>query len=76
MEPLFDIFRGTTDKDAMWVEAVFDLPAARERMEQLAGNAPGPYFVFAQTSRLIIARINTLKKLERPARHARLIGAA
>ena len=35
-EPRFDIFSGTVDKDARWIEAVRGLANARERMGALA----------------------------------------
>lgn len=35
-EPTFDMFRGTTDKDVVWLEAVSGLAKARERLEQIA----------------------------------------
>lgn len=62
-EPAFDIFSGTTDKDAMWMEAVEGLASARERMEEIARTNPGQYFVFAQRSRAILARVDTRKHL-------------
>jgi hypothetical protein len=63
-EPTFDIFSGTTDKDAMWMEAVEGLASARERMEEIASSAPGRYFIFAQRSRAILARIDTRERPE------------
>lgn len=46
-EPRFDIFSGSIDKDALRIEAVEGLAKARERMEELAANVPGKYFVFS-----------------------------
>lgn len=66
-EPTFDIFRGTSDKDAMWVDAVDGLSSARDRMDQIAADQPGQYFVFATRSRAILARTDTRKMLETPA---------
>lgn len=63
-QPTFDIFSGTTDRDAMWMEAVDGLASARERMEEIARTRPGRYFVFAQRSCAILARIDTRKRLE------------
>lgn len=57
----FDIFKGTCDKDARWVEAVNGLAAARERMEAIAAQHPGQYFVFGQRSHAILARTDTRK---------------
>jgi hypothetical protein len=61
-ESTFDIFKGTTEKDAIWVEAVEGLALARERMEQLAKATPGQYFLFAQRTHSILARMDTRKK--------------
>jgi hypothetical protein len=58
-EPTFDIFRGVTHKDAVWVEAVAGLSKARERMEEIAAGSPGKYFVFGPSSHPILARIDT-----------------
>jgi hypothetical protein len=60
-EPTFDIFKGTSDKDAIWVEAVQGLAKACQRMEEIAENFPGEYFVFSQQSHSILARVNTRK---------------
>ena len=59
-EPRFDIFRGIPfEKDAIWVETVEGLANARERMEKLAAEKPGRYFVFAPLSRSILALADT-----------------
>ena len=57
--PTFDIFRGASDKDAVWVEAASRLPSAQQRMEIIAAAMPGRYFVFGQKSNAILARIDT-----------------
>jgi hypothetical protein len=44
MKDTFDIFSGTAKK-AMWIEAVEGLSNARERMEQIAADKPGQYFI-------------------------------
>jgi hypothetical protein len=62
-EPTFDIFRGTTDKDAVWVEAVTGLSDARRRMEEIAAATPGRYFVFGLESNAVLARIDTRKSV-------------
>ena len=64
-EPRFDIFSGSPDKDAMWVEAVSGLAKARERMEELAGEVPGRYFVFSTHSHTLLAKIDTTKNFIR-----------
>ena len=60
-EPTFDIFRGATDRDAVWIEAVSGLSSARRRMEEIAAGSPGQYFVFGPQSHSILARIDTRK---------------
>lgn len=58
-ELVYDIFRGTTNKDALWVEAVAGLSSARRRMDEIAKESPGRYFVFDQERHAIIARADT-----------------
>lgn len=60
-EPVFDIFKGATTKDALWIEAVTGLSNARERMEKIAKKAPGQYFVFSSENHSIVARIDSRK---------------
>ena len=74
-EPTFDIFKGTTDRDAMWLDAVEGLSSARQRMEQLATDKPGQYFVYAASSRAVLARIDTRKNLKSAGR-SKVRGAA
>ena len=64
-EPMFDIFKGNNDKDAIWVEAASGLAGARERMEQIAAAHPDEYFVFSQRSHCILARIDNRKSVLR-----------
>jgi hypothetical protein len=58
MEKSFDIFSGT-QKNAMWVEVVEGLSNARERMQQMAEEKPGQYFVFSTTLHMLICEIET-----------------
>jgi hypothetical protein len=46
IEPKFDIFSGTPGEHT-WIEAVDGLPNAQERIEQIARQSPGRYFVFS-----------------------------
>lgn len=57
-EPHFDIFKGVPDKNAVWVERVEGLAAARRRMEELAKERPGSYFVFSPVSHAVLAKQN------------------
>ena len=65
-EPTFDIFEGTSDKNAVWVEAVEGLSNARARMHEVAAVKPGAYFVFSACDHTILARTETF-----PAEKAR-----
>jgi len=63
-QPHFDIFSGSIDKDARWIEAVRGLANARERMEELAKEKPGKYFVFSTFSQAVVTMTDTTE-LER-----------
>lgn len=63
-EPNFDIFRGLPDKNAVWVEAVEGLSAARDRMEQIARDKPGNYFVFSRMDHSILGLRRSAEKAE------------
>jgi hypothetical protein len=58
----FDLFKENVDKAVFCVEVVEGLPDARARMEQLAINEPGAYFVFNPRESAIVAYINTSKE--------------
>lgn len=62
-DPLFDIFAGDYGKDAKWVESVKGLGYAHIRMEELATQAPGKYFIFSCYSRSVLAQLDTSKPL-------------
>jgi len=53
------IFSGFRDKNALWLESVERLAAANERMKQLAGEEPGPYFVFSTDTSNVVASVDT-----------------
>lgn len=55
----FDIFCGETDGDAKWVEGVEGLAAAVDRMNTIAEEKPGVYFVFDRQNRKVLARANS-----------------
>ena len=56
--PTYDIFAGTQDKDALWLEAVDGLGAACDRMKERAAQAPGCYFVFCTQTHKVLATID------------------
>lgn len=58
-EPRFDIFSGQIDKNALWIETVEGLSSARERMEQIAAEKPGQYFIFSPLNHAVLAQIET-----------------
>src|SRR5262249_14439773 len=50
----FDIFSGTSDRDAVWLEVVSGLEAARKRVHEISGAGPGDYFLFHAGTHAII----------------------
>lgn len=64
LEPVFDIFSGVFDKNAIWVESVRGLSNARERMERIAVEKPGAYFVFFARDHSILHLIDTSQFLD------------
>lgn len=67
-EPLFDIFSGGLDRDPLWIETVEGLSNARERMQQIAAQNPGSYFLFSVQTQAVLAQIETSQKSEHPER--------
>jgi hypothetical protein len=61
-EPRFDIFSGQIDKNALWIETVEGLSNARERMEQIAAEKPGQYFIFSSLSHAVLAQVETFTR--------------
>jgi hypothetical protein len=57
--PLYDVFRGHPNKEALWIEAVDGLGAANDRMKEHAQRIPAPYVVFCQRTHAVMARIDT-----------------
>jgi hypothetical protein len=46
-EQKFDVFSVAINNDARWLECVEGLANARERLEQIAAENPGQYFLFS-----------------------------
>jgi len=68
--PTFHVFSGFRDKDPLWLDSVEGLGTANERMEQLAAEKPGPYFIFSTDttfSRSIDTSIQTVKAYRKSA---------
>jgi hypothetical protein len=56
-ELTFEVFSGVPDRDAVWLESVEGFSNARERMEQIAEQKPGQYFVFSPQHDAILVQI-------------------
>jgi hypothetical protein len=56
---VFDIFSGSSDRDAVWIEAVAGLDQAKQRMQQIAAKTQGAYFVFCAKTKSILDRTDT-----------------
>jgi len=67
-EPAFDIFSGTSEKDARWLESADGLPTARDRMDHLAAVRPGAYFLYSPLSHSILAMKDTSEQLQPAAK--------
>jgi hypothetical protein len=63
-EQTLDIFSGTSDKDARWLESVGGLSKAQERIEQIAAVRPGAYFLYSAESQSILLKIDTTRQLQ------------
>jgi len=63
-EPELDIFSGKTERDAIWLESVKGLEVAIARMEQIAAEKPGQYFVFSTASNTVLAKTNGISEAE------------
>lgn len=55
----FDIWSGTPRKTGQWLETVTGLNNARKRMTEIAGETPGPYFIFSAWNGYILDQIDT-----------------
>jgi hypothetical protein len=62
LAPTFEIFRGSLNSGALWIESVEGLEAATQRMYQLSVNRPGRYFVFDYQKQKVVASIDTSPK--------------
>ena len=64
--PKFDIFSGSREEDARWIETVEGLSEANERMQQLAVRKPGRYFIFYTAANTVVASIETFDTPHQP----------
>jgi hypothetical protein len=61
---MFDIFSGVSETVALWLGTVAGLSKAKERMEQIAAEKPGHYFIFCVATSTIVTQMRTLKNPE------------
>jgi hypothetical protein len=59
MNRTFDIFLGSGERDALWLESVEGLDAATQRMHEIAAMRPGMYFVLSLPDRFVVAKTDT-----------------
>ena len=57
--PQYDIFSGSGQNDALWLECIEGLDAARDRMYEIAAQRPGMYYVLNLQARLLVAKTDT-----------------
>jgi hypothetical protein len=78
-ETAFDILSGTPQTKVKWLESVTGLANARKRINELAAQTPGQYFIFNAWNSCIIEQIDTQQSIQRlnaPPRPDRAGGSA
>jgi hypothetical protein len=68
----FDIFSGTIDKDAFWLERVEGLENAKRHMEEIATKRPERYFLFCDFSHTVVAQIDASSEIPSDEKAVRL----
>jgi len=58
----FDIFSGAPDRYGVWLESVECSSSARKRMEAIASEKPGLYFVFSRFDHSVLVSTETFSK--------------
>ena len=65
----FDLFAGAPDRDGAWLESAVGLEKATNRLNELAAENPGEYFVFHSRSHTVLVHlINSQDPLPSPRR--------
>jgi hypothetical protein len=59
--PVYDVFSGTCEYDAVWLETAPTLDTACEHMKRFAATSPGPYFVICYDTGVVVAQLNTMR---------------
>jgi hypothetical protein len=63
MVPKYDIFSGTFHgNSACWVGCAEGLEKAKEEMNHMAAEKPGPFFIFSVSEHRILAQVDTSGK--------------
>lgn len=58
--PAFDIFAGTPGHaNVLWICSVNGLTRAKERMDRIAAQKPGEYFIFFTDGHTVVAHVET-----------------
>jgi hypothetical protein len=60
--PTFDIFHGSLNNGAIWIESADGLTSAVELMNECARKRPGAYFVFDLYHQKILASVDSSRK--------------
>ena len=68
----FDIFSGSVDKNAFWLERVEGLEKAKRRMEEIATKQPERYFLFCDFSHTVVAQIDASSEIASEGKVLRL----
>jgi hypothetical protein len=61
-ESSFDICSGLSRRHGHFIESVEGLMNARERMWEIADQKPGCYFIYSNSHRAILVKIETFEK--------------
>jgi len=64
--PRCDIFSGDPGADARWIESTDGLANAKKRMQELATEKPGKYFILYTATHMDVASIETFGKPPQP----------
>jgi len=61
---LFVVFSDLAEGGVKWLQSVYGLANAQRRMNQIAAENPGSYFVFDLQTVSIVAKTDTVKQLK------------
>jgi hypothetical protein len=65
MQRNYDIFKKYPDGMFIWIEAVRDVEAGKERVKELATVSPGEYKLFCQNTREVVVVENSQPAMSR-----------